>query len=76
MTTPPRKTHLLPRTTEGWIATIAFLGVFLLAMPPVTHRVLDQPDRWLFGVPVFFLSLLVIYAVLIGVLVFAWWKGL
>jgi len=63
--------HFVPRTREGWIATIAFLGIFLLAMPPVSHAVLDRPDVWVGGVPFFFVSLLAIYTLLIGVLAWA-----
>ena len=68
--------HFVPRTREGWIATIAFLAIFLLAMPPVSHAVLDRPDVWVGGVPVFFAGLLVIYTALIGVLVWALRKGI
>ena len=50
--------------------------IFLLAMPPVTHRVFDAPDVWVLGVPVFFLSLFLVYSALIGVLVWALRKGL
>ena len=71
---PP--SHLTPRTREGWIATIAYVVIFLLAMPPVTHRVLDRPDVWIGGVPFFFAALLVVYSVLIGVLVWSLRKGL
>jgi apolipoprotein N-acyltransferase len=63
--------HFVPRTREGWIATIAFAGLFLLAMPPVSHRILDRPGTWVWGVPVLFFSLFVIYLLLIGVLVWA-----
>ena len=41
-------------------------------MPPVTHSVWDVPDRWIFGVPFFFVSLFVVYTLLIGVLVWAY----
>lgn len=71
---PP--SHLTPRTREGWIATIAYIVIFLLAMPPVTHRVLDRPEVWVGGVPFFFAALLVVYTALIGVLVWSLRKGL
>ena len=66
---PP--SHLTPRTRDGWVAVVAFVGLFLLSMPPVTHRVLDRPDQWIGGVPVFFAALLVVYTALIGVLLWA-----
>jgi hypothetical protein len=71
---PP--SHLTPRTREGWIATVVYLAIFALAMPPVTHAVLDRPDTWVAGVPLFFAALLVIYSALIGVLVWALRKDL
>ena len=67
--------HLIPRTREGWTATIAFLGIFLLAMPPITHLFLDRPEIWIAGVPFFFFALLLIYTALIGVLVWTLKKG-
>ncbi len=76
MNEPRPTTHLLPRTPAGWTATIAFVGIFLLAMPPVTHRLLDRPENWVFGVPFFFFALLVVYTVLIGVLIWTYRKGL
>lgn len=73
--TPPRS-HFVPRTREGWIATIAFVALFVLAMPPVTHAVLDQPDTWVAGLPLLFVALLAIYTALVGVLVWALRRGL
>jgi|TARA_Y100000817_G_scaffold86091_1_gene66847 uncharacterized membrane protein len=70
-----RQSHLIPRSAEGRIATLAFLVVFLLAMPPFTHEVLDRPDTWIMGAPLFFVILFVVYSALIGVLVWALRKG-
>jgi hypothetical protein len=70
---PP--SHLLPRTRDGRIATVAWLALFLLAMPPVTHTLLDRPEDWVAGVPFFFAALLVIYTALIGVLLWALRRG-
>jgi len=44
-------------------------------MAPVTHLFLDRPENWFAGVPFFFVSLLLIYTVLIGVLVYTLKKG-
>lgn len=71
----PPKSHFRPRTREGWTATIAFVVLFLLAMPPLTHAVWDQPDAWIVGWPAFFVVLLVIYCGLVGVLLWALRKG-
>ncbi len=70
-----RRSHFVPRTTEGRTAVGAFVVLFLLSMPPVTHSVLDRPDVWIGGVPVFFAALFVVYTALIGVLLWAWRKG-
>jgi len=67
--------HLTPRTRDGWIATVSFLAIFLLCMPPVTHRLLDRPDLWVAGVPFFFAALLVVYVALIGVLLWTLRRG-
>jgi hypothetical protein len=67
--------HLIPRTRDGRIATALFVVLFSLAMPPVTHLVLDRPDLWIAGVPFLYVALLVIYIGLIGVLVWALRRG-
>lgn len=69
------KSHLVPRTAEGKIVTLAWIALFLLAMPPFTHRVLDRPETWVAGVPLFFLALFLIYGALIGVLMWALRRG-
>jgi hypothetical protein len=69
---PPRRSHFIPRTRDGWIATVAFLALFALAMPPFTHTVLNRTDPWILGLPFFYFALLVIYCALIGVLVWAY----
>ena len=71
-----RRSHLVPRTPAGRTATVAFIALFLLSMPPVTHTVLDRPETWILGVPFFFASLFVVYTALIGVLVWTWRKGI
>ena len=68
--------HLTPRTRDGWIATVSFLAIFLLCMPPVTHRLLDRPDMWVAGVPFFFAALFVVYVALIGVLIWTLRRGI
>ena len=70
------QSHLVPRTPMGKIVVGGWIVLFLLAMPPVTHRILDRPDVWVAGVPVFFFALFVIYTALIGVLIGALRRGL
>lgn len=76
MDEPGRPTHLRPRTRDGWIALVAFVALFVLAMPPVTHTLLDRVQPWILGWPFFFAALLVVYSVLVGVLVWAYRRGL
>ena len=70
-----RDSHWLPRTRDGWTACIAFTALFLLAMPPVTHTLLNRVEPTLLGVPFLFVALLAIYTALIGVLVWALRRG-
>jgi uncharacterized membrane protein len=72
---PRFRSHLLPRTRDGRIAVLSFVVLLLLAMPPVTHRVLDRPASPVLGMPFLYVSLLVIYLALIGVLLWALRRG-
>ncbi|MXX76424.1 MAG: hypothetical protein F4210_09630 [Holophagales bacterium] len=75
MNEPPRPFRFLPRTRDGWIATIAFGAVFLLAMPPVTHTVLNRVEPSVLGVPFLYLALFGVYVALIAVLIWAYRRG-
>ncbi len=68
----PRRSHLVPRTRDGWIATVAFVAVLLLALPPVTHTVLNRTEPWILGAPFLYSALLAVYVALIGILIWAW----
>lgn len=68
----PRRSHLIPRTRDGWIAVVAFLAVFLLALPPVTHTVLNRTEPWILGAPFLYSALLAVYVALIAILIWAW----
>ena len=72
---PKYRSHLLPRTRDGRIAVVAFVVLFMLAMPPVTHRVLDGTGVSVLGMPFLYVALLVIYCALIGVLVWTLRRG-
>ena len=63
-----RRSHFIPRTRDGWIASGTFVLLFLLAVPPVTHVFLKRIEPTVVGVPFFFVALLVVYLALIGVL--------
>ena len=71
-----RRSHWHPRTRDGWIACVAFLGLFLLAMPPLTHTLLNRVEPWILGVPFLFAALFAVYLALIGVLLWALRRGL
>lgn len=70
------KHRFWPRTREGRIATLAFSALFLLALPPFTHSVLNRVELAFFGIPFLYVALLVIYCALICVLIWAYRKGL
>lgn len=72
---PPRS-HFRPRTRNGRIAVVAFVALFMLAMPPVTHSVLNRIEPTVLGLPFFYVALFVVYSVLIGVLIWAYRRGL
>ena len=65
------RSHLLPRTREGWVAVLLFLGLFALVEPPFVHSVANRIEPWLLGFPFLYTYLLVIYTALIGVLIWA-----
>lgn len=75
MTQPPRRFRFLPRTRDGRIAAGAFLAIFLLAMPPVTHTLLNRVEPSAFGIPFLYLALFAVYVSLIGVLIWAYRRG-
>ena len=72
----PFRSHLVPRTRDGWIAVLLFLGLFALVEPPFVHSVANRIEPWLLGFPFFYTYLLVLYSALIGVLLWALWRKL
>jgi hypothetical protein len=75
MDEPRRRTHFLPRTRDGRIAVVAFVTLFSLAMPPVTHALFNRAEPWILGLPFIFAVLLAVYVVSIGVLIWAFRRG-
>ena len=71
----PRRSHYLPRTRRGRIATIAFLAAMLLAQPPIVHGLMNRVEPWILGMPFLFAYLLVVYFLGIGVLIWTERKG-
>lgn len=73
---PRYRSHWIPRTRSGRAAVVAFLALFALCMPPVTHTVLNRIDPWILGVPFLYGALGLVYAALICLLLWIWWRGL
>ena len=72
---PKYRSHFVPRTRDGWIATLAFLVLFAVAMPPVTHTLLNRIYPTILGLPFLYAVLLFVYLALIGVLIWALRRG-
>jgi hypothetical protein len=69
------RSHWIPRTRDGRRATLAFLALFMLVLPPVTHTLLNRVEPTVLSVPFLFVALLAVYMALIGVLVWAFRRG-
>ena len=71
----PRRSHYVPRTRNGRVATIAFLAAILLAQPPIVHGLMNRIEPWILGMPFLFAYLLAMYFLGIAVLIRAERKG-
>ncbi len=69
------RSHYLPRTRNGRIATIAFLVAMALAQPPIVHGLVNRVEPWILGMPFLFAYLLVAYVIGIAVLIWAYRRG-
>ena len=72
---PGYSSHLRPRSRVGWAATLAFLGLFALAEPPLVYKLANRVEPWLLGMPFLYGYLLIIYSALIAVLIWAYRRG-
>ncbi|MFC1661219.1 hypothetical protein ACFL3S_07165 [Gemmatimonadota bacterium] len=70
------RSHLLPRTRQGWTALVGFLVLFFLAEPPIVHGLANRVEPWIFGLPFLYAYLLAVYSALILVLIWALRKKL
>jgi hypothetical protein len=57
------------------MATVAFLLVLALAMPPVTHTVLNRLEPVILGLPFLYAALLAVYCALVAVLIWTYRRG-
>lgn len=67
----PFRSHYFPRTLQGWVAVILFLGLFALVEPPFVHSLANRVEPWILGFPFLYTYLLVLYSALICVLIWA-----
>lgn len=73
---PEIRSHYLPRTRNGWIGVVLFLFLMVLVEPPVVHSMANRIEPWVLGFPFLYAYLFVLYCLIIGVLLWALWKGL
>ncbi len=72
---PRYRSHFIPRTRDGWIATVAFLVLFLVAEPPIVDTLLNRIHPFILGMPFLYAVLLAVYLALIGVLLWTLRRG-
>jgi len=72
---PQYRSHYRPRTRNGWIALLTFMGLFVLSQPPVVHMFANRSDPWVMGLPFLYAWLLGVYVALILVLLWALRRG-
>lgn len=70
------RSHYLPRTRNGRIATVAFIVAMALAQPPIVHGLVNRTEPWILGMPFIFAYLLAAYLIGIAVLIWTQRKGL
>jgi hypothetical protein len=65
------RSHLVPRTRDGWVAVLLFVGLFALVEPPFVHGWANRVEPWILGFPFLYTYLLVFYTALVIVLIWA-----
>ncbi len=72
---PRYRSHFMPRTRKGWVATVSFVVLFLCTQPPVVFIVANRIEPVILGLPFLYVYLLVLYTALIAVLIWAGRRG-
>jgi len=70
------RSHYVPRTRDGRIAVAAFLALFAFTQPPLVYWIGNRIEPDPAGIPFLYAYLLILYVALIGVLLWARWRGL
>jgi len=73
---PRYRSHFVPRTRDGWVATVLFVVLFLCTQPPIVFMVANRIEPVIFGLPFLYVYLLVLYTALITVLIWAARRGM
>lgn len=73
---PRFPSHLWPRTTVGRAFVVAFLALFAFTEPPLLFLLGNRIEPRLAGLPFLYVYLLVLYALLVALLVWARRRGL
>ena len=66
---PSYRNHFRPRTRDGLVAVVAFVGLFVFTHPPLVYWIANRIDPILVGVPFLYAYLLGLYCALIAVLI-------
>jgi hypothetical protein len=75
MSFEPPRSHFVPRTRDGRRATLAFVVLFALCMPPFSHTVWNRMEPVFAGLPFFWTALFALYLLMIVVLIRAFRAG-
>lgn len=67
----PVPSHWWPRTRAGRFVVVAFVVLLLFAEPPLVFLLANRIEPLLLGMPFLYVYLLVIYAAMIAVLLYA-----
>lgn len=67
----PVRSHWIPRTPTGRLATALFLLLMALAQPPLVYVLANRIEPWILGAPFLYAYLFFVYVAMIAVLVWA-----